>query len=295
LIEAQLVEAREQRAAAEEYERILDREAKIERDEILILEGPARQTKESNIKLLRDKVENSKGNYTRLVELSQDPRASIARQELDRLYLVMRQDEEALRAAGSDLRSFDSERRVRLDKVDVQLTKANNASQRARLAIPIQSLTRQLDLARERLKQTILRAPRPARVLGVSAKPGESVGARPIVQLGDTEQMDVIAEVDEDQISWIQKGQKARISNHAWSQSKQGTVASWAPMIEKNDILGLDPAAAAYARVVEVEIRLDPPCDDLRDRTHMQVDVEIVPHPAAGDRRPSGSPAAPVP
>jgi HlyD family secretion protein len=284
LIEAQLAETRRQREAETEFEQILDQEAKIERNELLVLEDPLRKTKQSNIKLLQDKTENSRTNYGRLVELSKDPRATIATQELERQFLVLRQDEEALKAAESDLRRFETERQSRLDKLDVALRKAKNASKRTRLALPDQSLERQLDLARERINQTVIRAPRAARVLDVLAKPGEVVGPRPILQLGDTSQMYAVAEVDEEQIGWIQKGQRARITNRTWSKAKEGTVESWTPMIAKNDILGLDPAAAAFARVVEVQIRIDPPCDDLQDRTHMQVEVDILLDAAAGDR-----------
>jgi HlyD family secretion protein len=44
--------------------------------------------------------------------------------------------------------------------------------------------------------------------------------------------------------------------------------------IYKNDILDVDPAADADARVVEVRIRLDEP-DEVAGLSNLQVDVEI--------------------
>jgi len=121
----------------------------------------------------------------------------------------------------------------------------------------------------------VIRAPREGRILAILVKPGETPGPKPVLQLGDTRRMYVVAEVDEDQIPLIRKGQKATIRNRAWSRSYTGVVESWALMVAKNDVLGLDPAAAAYARVVEIKIKVDEPCDELRDRTHMQVNVDI--------------------
>ena len=66
LIQAQLSETRLQGEAESEFEQILDQEAKIERNELVVLEDPLRKTKQSNIKLLQDKTENSRINYGRL-------------------------------------------------------------------------------------------------------------------------------------------------------------------------------------------------------------------------------------
>ncbi len=88
--------------------------------------------------------------------------------------------------------------------------------------------------------------------------------------------MYVIAEVDEDQITLVTEGQKATIHYRGLKpMTYTDVVESQALMVKKNDLLGLDPAASAYARVVEVKIKVDEPCDDLRDLTNAQVRVEI--------------------
>jgi hypothetical protein len=124
----------------------------------------------------------------------------------------------------------------------------------------------QLELAKEQLKQTVVRAPRAGRVLRIQASPGEVTGPKPILQLGDTRRMYVVAEVDEGQIPFVEKGQEATIKClDLRASTYTGKVESRALMVLKNDILGPDPAAAAYARVVEVKIKVDEPCDPLRD------------------------------
>lgn len=275
LIDAQLAEAQTQAQKEEEYETILDQEAKIERESITVLEEPQVHTQEANIDVLQEKARTSRKDYDHLVELSKDPRATISPQEVERQHLMMRQDDATLRGARAELEKFRAGRKNRLDRLDVQLKKAKVASERTRQAIPLRSLEKQLELAREQVNQAIVRAPAAGRILAVLARPGEVPGPKPLFQLGDTRRMYVVAEVDEDQIPLIKRGQTATIENRAWKRHYTGAVESWALMVSKNDVLGLDPAAAAYARVVEIKIKVDEPCDELRDRTHMQVNVDV--------------------
>jgi HlyD family secretion protein len=275
LIEAQLAEAREQLKSEEEYQVILDQEAKLEKDSMAVLEEPEVRTLEANIDVLAEKAKGSKTDYTHLVELNRDKRATVSSQEIERQHLIMRQDEASLRSARAELQKYKTTRGTRLARLDLELKKSKAASTRTRHAIPVRSLEQQLVLAREQVSEAVIRAPRAGRILAILVKPGETPGPKPVLQLGDTRRMYVVAEVDEDQIPLIKKGQKATIQNRAWNRSHTGIVESWALMVAKNDVLGLDPAAAAYARVVEITIKIDEPCDDLRDRTHMQVNVDI--------------------
>jgi HlyD family secretion protein len=84
----------------------------------------------------------------------------------------------------------------------------------------------------------------------------------------------VVAEVYETDIGRVQIGQSARVSSRALAQPVNGKVVQIGNMVFKNDVLNVDPAARADARVVEVWIELD----DARttDRlTNLTVDVMI--------------------
>jgi HlyD family secretion protein len=283
-IEAQLAEAREQLKSEQEYVAILDQEAALEKESLAMLEGPERKTQETNIEVLAEKAKSSRNDYQLLVELNKEKRATISAQEIERQHLVVSRDEATLRNARAELEKFAVTRKSRLATLDIQLRKSKAASLRASQAIPVKSLNKQLELAREQVKQTVIRAPRAGRILAILAKPGEVASPKPVFELGDTRRMYVVAEVDEDQIASIRKNQKATIRAHSGSRPYTGVVESWALMVAKNDILGLDPTAAAYARVVEIKIKVDEPCDELRDRTHLQVNVDI----ALGDPAESG-------
>lgn len=284
LIEAQLAEAREQWTSEQGYIAILDQEAALEKESMLTLEGPERKTQETNIEVLGEKAKSSRNDYDHLVALNKEKRATISAQEIERQHLVVSQDQATLRNAQAELERFVVDRKMRLAKLEIQLRKSKSAALRASQAIPLKALEKQLELAREQVKQTEIRAPRTGRILSILAKPGEVPGPKPIFELGDTRRMYVVAEVDEDQISQIRKNQKVTIRTLARSHPYTGVVESWALMVAKNDILGLDPTAAAYARVVEIKIKVDEPCDELRDRTHLQVSVDI----ALGDSAEAG-------
>jgi len=64
------------------------------------------------------------------------------------------------------------------------------------------------------------------------------------------------------------------VTSPALTQALTGTVERVGRIIYKNDVLSVDPAASADARVVEVWIRLDP-SEAASRLTNLQVDVLI--------------------
>mgnify|MGYP001545441366 CR=1 FL=1 len=105
-------------------------------------------------------------------------------------------------------------------------------------------------------------------------KPGEEVGSGPILVLGNTARMHAVAEVYETDIARIRVGQKATISSRALAKPINGTVVRVGEMVFKNDVLNVDPAARADARVVQVWIELEDPVA-VAKLTNLTVDVVI--------------------
>jgi HlyD family secretion protein len=140
----------------------------------------------------------------------------------------------------------------------VQVQVAHATLERSVAEIPQRSLDQQLMLAEARAKRLTLFAPIDGRVLNVRVRPGEEVGSGPILVLGDTSRMRVVTEVYETDISQVSVGQSATVSSRALQKPISGRVAAVGNMVFKNDVLNVDPAARADARVVEVWIDLDP-------------------------------------
>lgn len=123
---------------------------------------------------------------------------------------------------------------------------------------------------------SFVRSPRDGQILRVITKAGEKAGIEGIVELGNTNQMTVVAEVYETDIHRVKVGQRASITSQGFRGLLEGVVAQVGLRIGKKDLLGTDPAAASDARVVEVKINLSRQSSQLaKSLTNLQVDVVI--------------------
>jgi len=126
------------------------------------------------------------------------------------------------------------------------------------------------------LDRAYIKSPINGRVLEVYTRPGESIGNDGIVEVGQTDEMYVVAEIYETDISQVRLGQRTTISSGAIDGELEGTVAQIGWKIGKRDVLDTDPAADVDVRVVEVKIRLDPEdSEKVTGLTNLQVEVKI--------------------
>jgi len=105
----------------------------------------------------------------------------------------------------------------------------------------------------------VARSPQDGQVLKIHTRPGELVGNKGIISLGQTQRMVAVAEVYESDVSRIKKGQPATVisKNKAFPDVLHGRVVEVGLEIDKQDVLNTDPAAQFDARVVEVKVLLD--------------------------------------
>lgn len=178
--------------------------------------------------------------------------------------------------AAAKARLAELRRQFETDQIDAEAQVQVARAQLDRLVaeIPIASLRRQIALAETRARRLTLYAPIDGRILNVKVKPGEDVGTGPILTMGNTETMRAVAEVYETDISRVRLGQSATITSLALSLPVSGKVARIGSMVFKNDVLNVDPAARADARVVEVWIDLDDAAS-IQQLTNLTVNVAI--------------------
>jgi HlyD family secretion protein len=113
------------------------------------------------------------------------------------------------------------------------------------------------DRAAVDVERSLVRAPMPGTVLEVFARAGEAVSAeRGIVDLGDTANMFVEAEVYATDFPRVREGAKASITGEAFTGALAGTVAEILREAGTSTLFPTDPLASPDNRVVKVRIRL---------------------------------------
>lgn len=132
--------------------------------------------------------------------------------------------------------------------VDVNVARSQVSAAQARVA-----------RAQAELDLVTVRSPQDGQVLKIHTRPGELVGNKGIISLGQTRQMVAVAEVYELDISRIRVGQTATVisKNNAFPEVLRGKVVEVGLEINKKDVLNTDPAAQFDALVVEVKALLD--------------------------------------
>lgn len=123
----------------------------------------------------------------------------------------------------------------------------------------------QADLARaeQELERALVRAPDRGRVLDINVRAGERSGTAGIIDLGDTSQMTVEAEVYQTMIGRVAIGDPVVITAVALRTELHGKVSAIGLEIGRQSITSDDPAANTDARVVDVIVILDQASSDL--------------------------------
>jgi HlyD family secretion protein len=194
--------------------------------------------------------------------------------DTDRRRLHVEQLQQQLDIANMNLAMTQTSTDHALRTAHLRLAAATAGSAKALSLIQLQSAEKSYDQAKTRLERTIIRAPRDGQILKIKTWPGESTGANPILQMGNTKQMFVVAEVYETDVSYVRVGQRATVTSYALMGMLNGVVDRIGLLIHKRDVLHIDPAADTDARVVEVWIKVDS-SPVIAGLTNLQVDVAI--------------------
>jgi len=236
-------------------------------------------TQQATIDRLKAELRTARSDYQRFAELGSG--GAISQFEVDQRRLKVETSTERLDEAKANLTQTIAtldrqiqEARANLDRVaEVRPVDVNRAQAEVERAIAaVKRAGAELELA-------YVRAPVSGQILKINTYPGESVSeAEGIVELGQTDQMVVVAEVYESDINKVRLDQPATITseNGSFSQPLQGKVSHIGLQIGKKDVLDTDPAADVDVRVVEVDILLTP--EDSRrvsGLTNAKVLVEI--------------------
>lgn len=130
---------------------------------------------------------------------------------------------------------------VDLEKAEAEVARARATVQRAEADLEI----------------SMIRSPIDGEILKIHTRVGERIGSEGMLDLGDTRQMDVVAEVHEADILKVKRGQPATIIMRNPGATLYGRVIEVGRLVGRKDVLSNDPVDDTDARVVEVRIRLN--------------------------------------
>lgn len=273
---SQLTEARSKLAAERALGNARVAEASTRVQQVDAPQAAAIAAQQAAIESLQAELNVAQIDLSRFQQLNAS--GAISRQELDRQQATVNRLQADLENAEATKQRLENTRTSDITNAQAQVSSAAASQRLAEIQSQVASATQNLAKAEAQLELAAIRAPKAGQVLKIYTDPGEAVATSgdPILALGDTSQMYVVAEVYETDIGLVEVGQKATITsrNGAFDETLTGTVEQIGLQIYKNDILDDDPAANADARVVEVRIRIDQ-SEQVAALTNLQVDVAI--------------------
>ncbi|MFN5194885.1 MAG: HlyD family efflux transporter periplasmic adaptor subunit [Cyanobacteriota bacterium] len=140
------------------------------------------------------------------------------------------------------------------------------------------------DRARQEFDFATVRAPQDGRILKIVSRPGDKVGDDGLLEMADTSQMIVTAEVYQTDMGRIRQGLGATISADGIDGSLRGTVYQVVPQVQRQSIFAGEPGENQDQRVFEVKLRLDPKVlksTRIGYASNLQVNVIFDPLPAS--------------
>lgn len=206
----------------------------------------------------QSEVNNASLEYERYLALYREGAVSASQFDQRRL---------TLETTRSQLKEDTANRNRTADTLRAQITEAKATLDRIAEVRPIdvevaqnevdQAITAAKRAATE-LNQAYIRAPIAGQILEIYTKPGEAIGNNGIVDLGQTSQMEVIAEVYQTDINKIRVGQQAVITSESFPGELRGSVRLIGLQVTKQRVFSNQPGENLDRRVIEVRIRLNP-------------------------------------
>lgn len=130
------------------------------------------------------------------------------------------------------------------------------------------------------LAATGAEAPMDGEVLRILAYPGESPAGRGVLELGDTRNMVIKAEINAADAFRVKAGARVTIKSEAWPGEIAGTVARISPRVDRSSLTALSTFANVDRQIVEATITPEAP-EKLAGRTGAGATVLIAVDPAA--------------
>ncbi|MBD2663976.1 hypothetical protein B6N60_05025 [Richelia sinica FACHB-800] len=212
----------------------------------------------ATVKRLEAEVKNAELEYQRYQSLQADGAVSTSTRDSKKLILETAQA--SLREAIANRSQTSETLQEKLRQAQATLTRIAEVrpTDVQAAAAAVESAKAAVQEAQAQLDLAMVKSPKVGQILKIHTWPGEIISDKGIVEIGQTQQMYVVAEVYETDINLVKPGQTATVTQLNLPGELTGKVEQIGLLIAKKDVLNTDPAADIDARVVEVRIRLNP-------------------------------------
>lgn len=235
-------------------------------------------SQQSKIDRLAAEVRNAGTEYQRYQALYQN--GAISASERDSRRLTLETAQKSLQEAQAELNRTKSTLPSELNAAKATLNKITEvrpvdiAYDRAEVEKAVAARERK----KAELAQAIVRSPVNGEVLYIHTRAGEVVSSDGIVEIGQTRQMEVVAEVYQSDVNKVRNGQKVTVSSDSLTGELTGKVTFIGSQVRRQETVNTDPSTNIDARVVEVHVALDADSSQKAAKfTNLQVKVVIEP------------------
>jgi HlyD family secretion protein len=218
-----------------------------------------------------------------LKELQQVSPNTVSAQDVDAQELLVAQSAAELESGKSLLAKAELAQQTGKKVAEAQLAAARATLERTLREIPLESLKKKLELAKLQYQRTELVAPAAGKVVKITGRAGDPIAPQQsILDLADTDAMQVVAEVYETDVARLRKWGKvkARIASRALPNDLSGEVASIGTVIARNAVFDVDPTADTDRRVFEVQVTVDKSADAAVAAQFLNLQVQVFLEPA---------------
>ncbi|MBS0210026.1 MAG: efflux RND transporter periplasmic adaptor subunit [Planctomycetes bacterium] len=209
---------------------------------------------------LRLTADAAQSEYQRVASLDD---AIISAQSREKMRLAAGQAALEVKVAQQSLDRADKTLPQEHLVAEAKVKAAEADKQRQMALLQITTLEKQLALAEARLDASRVFTPEDGVILKVLMRAGEPTGASAIAWMANLDAMVVLAEVYENDIRQVQRGQKVTIAADAWldpntkkSREIKGTVDYVGQIVARNQVQSVNPVDRGDARVVPVRINI---------------------------------------
>jgi HlyD family secretion protein len=230
---------------------------------------------QATIKKLEAELNNARSEYKRYEQLSNE--GAISKSSFDSKRLSLDTATQQLNEAKAVLNRIDSTSRRQLSEAQAVLSRINttNIRQISEAQATLQKIAEvrpvdvavakaevndamaEVNQAKKNLEQAYVRSPQNGQILEIHTRAGEVVSEDGIVEIGQTSQMYVVAEVYQSDVRKVRQGQQVKVLSESLPEELQGKIETIGLQVKRQSVVNTDPSSNIDARVVEVHVQLD--------------------------------------